>query len=285
MKTIDLLKTFSEPQRLRILNLLQTTDLTVSELVEILSMSQSNVSHHLKILKTQRLIENYKTGNLKFYRSIERPDLPANLIKIWDELKASIKDPGETAEDERKLIVILSHRENNDLSNTINFWRKQQPDLMFSAELALGGIPQHGIALDVGCGNGDFFKYIGNSFKKIIGIDNSLNQLKIATDSVADNGNIILLQSDVNFLPVSTSSVNSVYFRMVLGFLDNPSNALREASRVLKSKGRISIIDRDDTQKRFGKEFFTSFCKQNPDMNIMKYQNNSGLILSVLEKK
>jgi len=117
VKTIELLKTYSEPQRLRILNLLQNSELTVSELVEILSLSQSNVSHHLKILKDQGLIDFYKSGNQKLYKINLSPELPQNILKIWNEIKETVKEPEESTEDERQLLNILKRRKSPDLTH------------------------------------------------------------------------------------------------------------------------------------------------------------------------
>ena len=289
MKTIDLLKTFSEPQRLRILNLLQSSELSVSELVQVLSLSQSNVSHHLKILKDQGLVELVKNGNLKYYRSIKSPALPENMLKIWSELKNFMKDPAETGEDERKLIGILSKRNDSDLDKTFNAWRKQQPDLVFTADVALGGICRQGIAVDIGCGTGDFFKIIEHTFDRIIGIDISHGQLIMANEYASRLDGLALLQATAPQLPLQSNTVNSIYFRMALRFIQKPEDALHEAVRILKKKGNISIIDQVDSSDIFSHDFFSKFIKDSAkiygsQIKIMKYNMISGLFLCVLNK-
>jgi len=286
VQTIELLKTFSEPHRLRILNLLLTSELSVSELVEILTLSQSNVSHHLKILKNQGLIESYKSGAQKYYRNIEQPSIPSNLQKIWSELKTIIKELPESSEDERKLINAIAQRKNSDLDNTINLWRKQQPDILFTSEVALDGIPKtHNLAVDIGSGMGDFFKVIERSFRKIICIEISQNQLKIARENIMNQEQVHLLQSDAHFLPLGDHVADSIYFRMALRFFKNPEMAIQEAIRILNISGKISIIDQIDSLNSFSEQFFKKLCLENSNLYLVKYNRRGGLFLCTLEKK
>jgi ArsR family transcriptional regulator len=284
VKTIELLKTFSEPQRLRIINLLQASELSVSELVEILSLSQSNVSHHVKILKDQGLIDIIKNGSQKYYRNIISPTLPDNMLKIWNELKSFVKEPPETSEDERRLINILTKRNDNDLDKTFNAWRKQQPDIVFTAEVALGGISCPGIAVDIGCGTGDFFKMIDHSFDRIIGMDISPHQLQLAKEKKSRHGKLTLLQSNGANIPLQGNSVNAVYFRMALRFINDTEAALKEAFRILKTGGNISIIEQLDSSGKFSQEFFELFVKNHGNVETIKFKTISGLFLCVLRK-
>ena len=48
--TLEQLRAAGEPTRLRILALLRERDLSVGEIVQILSLSQPRLSHHLKAL-------------------------------------------------------------------------------------------------------------------------------------------------------------------------------------------------------------------------------------------
>lgn len=60
-------KTLSDPARVRILYLLFQAELCVHDLAAILGMSQSAVSHHLKILRLMRLVKTRKEGRAVFY--------------------------------------------------------------------------------------------------------------------------------------------------------------------------------------------------------------------------
>jgi DNA-binding transcriptional ArsR family regulator len=70
-KMIDLVArrfhTLGEPFRLRILQLLETREHTVNELVEALDATQSNVSKHLQILFETGLVGRRRDGTSVYY--------------------------------------------------------------------------------------------------------------------------------------------------------------------------------------------------------------------------
>ena len=57
----------SEPSRLSLLQVLHDGPMTVSELVEATGMKQANVSKHLAVLHTQRLVKRERDGiNIRY---------------------------------------------------------------------------------------------------------------------------------------------------------------------------------------------------------------------------
>lgn len=63
----DLFKIFGDSTRIKILYLLFEYELCVCDIAHILNMTQSAISHQLKILKTARLIKHRKDGKVVFY--------------------------------------------------------------------------------------------------------------------------------------------------------------------------------------------------------------------------
>jgi len=63
----DILSTLSDPTRLRILWLLCHTTECVSDIAIAIGMSSPAVSHHLKLLKQQKIIESKKIGKEMHY--------------------------------------------------------------------------------------------------------------------------------------------------------------------------------------------------------------------------
>lgn len=61
-KTINIFKSLSDPNRLRILKMLQISPLCVCEITEILGVSNSTVSQHLSILKKNKFIKENRDG-------------------------------------------------------------------------------------------------------------------------------------------------------------------------------------------------------------------------------
>ena len=63
----ELFNVFGDPNRIRILFFLFETELCVCDLARALNMTQSAVSHQLRILKQSRLVKNRRVGKSMFY--------------------------------------------------------------------------------------------------------------------------------------------------------------------------------------------------------------------------
>ncbi|MFO8098555.1 MAG: metalloregulator ArsR/SmtB family transcription factor [Salinibacter sp.] len=66
--TVQLLKGFSDSTRLRILCLLRDREVCVHEIVEMLDVSQSAVSHQLRVLRDARLVSHRRDGRHVYYQ-------------------------------------------------------------------------------------------------------------------------------------------------------------------------------------------------------------------------
>ncbi|MCD8323542.1 MAG: metalloregulator ArsR/SmtB family transcription factor [Clostridiales bacterium] len=63
----ELFKIFSDSSRIRILFVLFEAEVCVCDLAKMLNMSQSAVSHQLRILKQSKLVKNRREGKSIFY--------------------------------------------------------------------------------------------------------------------------------------------------------------------------------------------------------------------------
>ena len=63
----DLFKVFGDSSRVRILYTLLESEYCVQELADALSMTQSAVSHQLKILKMSKLVASRRNGKQIYY--------------------------------------------------------------------------------------------------------------------------------------------------------------------------------------------------------------------------
>ena len=71
---IRIMKAMSDPNRVRIIKLLQRKELCVCELTELLGLAQSTVSKHLKLLDDVELIESRRDGAWIIYRIKAEPE-------------------------------------------------------------------------------------------------------------------------------------------------------------------------------------------------------------------
>lgn len=67
LRLADLFKVFGDGTRIRILYVLLEAEVCVCDLANLLGMTQSAVSHQLRILKTARLIKARRDGKTVFY--------------------------------------------------------------------------------------------------------------------------------------------------------------------------------------------------------------------------
>ncbi|MCK5030457.1 MAG: helix-turn-helix transcriptional regulator [Thermoplasmatales archaeon] len=68
----EMCKVFTSPVRLEILDILRDGEKSVNELVQLTGFNQSNISHHLQIMKDKGILRVEKKGNYVFY-SIANP--------------------------------------------------------------------------------------------------------------------------------------------------------------------------------------------------------------------
>ena len=70
----DIFKSIADPTRLKILFLLKNGELCVCEIFDALDKSQSTVSHHLHILKKEKIINGRKEVKWIYYK-LNNPDI------------------------------------------------------------------------------------------------------------------------------------------------------------------------------------------------------------------
>lgn len=79
------LKALANPKRLEIINLLRDQSLSVSEMTTMLNLPQSNLSQHLQILRTAKIVHTKRNGKQIFYE-ICHP----NFIKASDLIREAL---------------------------------------------------------------------------------------------------------------------------------------------------------------------------------------------------
>lgn len=63
----DFYKVFADATRIRILCVLLESEMCVCDLAEVLGMTQSAISHQLRVLKQMKLVKNRREGKTVFY--------------------------------------------------------------------------------------------------------------------------------------------------------------------------------------------------------------------------
>jgi ArsR family transcriptional regulator len=243
---VKILRVVADPNRLRILLLLEEEELSVAELQEILAMGQSTISTHLSQLKQAGLVTDKRVGKNNLYR--------ANHEKIagaLDELlKQARSETAEAAKDQAALRRVLKKRRDkmraffDDVAG--RFGRNYVPGKSWKgiAEALLRLMPPMIIA-DLGAGEGAFSLLLAQRATRVIAVDSSARMVEVAKAQAKKQGvkNLEYRLGDMEELPVDDCAVDLVFFSQSLHHALHPERALTEAWRILKPGGRIAILD------------------------------------------
>lgn len=97
---------------------------------------------------------------------------------------------------------------------------------------------------DLCCGSGISISFLKKKAGKIYGIDASEEMIKICRERFSDEQNIEFILSDVKSTPLENESCDFVLVRFGLHHIKDKKSVIEEAYRILKSKGRMLILDR-----------------------------------------
>jgi ArsR family transcriptional regulator len=92
----DLCKTFTSPARLKIIDELRTGEKSVSELAQATGLNQPNVSQHLAVLRSKKIVVSRKVGNNIYYAISNRKIFEAFDI-VLDVIFEQLSDSNEMA--------------------------------------------------------------------------------------------------------------------------------------------------------------------------------------------
>ncbi len=249
-ETLTTLRAAAEETRLRILALLEQGELTVSDLTDILGQSQPRISRHLKLLTEAALVERHREGAWAFFRLSESHPLLIPLRRMLEAL-----DPNDERLNDDRLRFAAAREQRAAAAQEL--FSRLAPDwerlrsLHASEEAvgkavreALGARPVRHFA-DLGTGTGWMLRLVAPEAQRACGLDASHAMLAVARAQLEKAGlaRVELRQGDIYAPPFSRDSFDLVSIHQVLHYLDDPSRAIREATRVLSPGGRLLIVD------------------------------------------
>jgi ArsR family transcriptional regulator len=105
-KALKILKALADPTRLRIVAILLRSEVCVCELVSILKMEQSRISHQLRILRDADIVEDRRDGKWIVY-AIPVRSRPVLKLLLGTFLKESSAESEEIRNDLEKIQTCL----------------------------------------------------------------------------------------------------------------------------------------------------------------------------------
>lgn len=242
MSVLKSLRLLADPNRLRLLLLLEHEELSVAELQEILSTGQSRISTHLAQLKQAGLVEDRRQGKNSLYRLRDR--------QLVETLHAAASEIPEAAEDARALHLALEKRRDkvrgyfDELAG--KFGRNYVPGRSWKglAETLLQLMPPMTIA-DLGAGEGTLSQLLAQRAGRVIAVDNSPKMVEFGARLAGENGlaNLEFRLGDLEAPPIEEGSLDLAFFSQSLHHALHPDKAVSAAYRLLKPGGRIAILD------------------------------------------
>jgi len=270
------LRLAADPNRLRILLLLEQEELSVAELQEILAKGQSQISMHLAQLKQAGLVEDRREGKNSFYR-LTAPDQLMDLVR---EASAEIPEAGR---DRDALRLALRKRRDrmrryfDELAG--KFGRTYVPGRSWKgiAEAMLKLMPPMVIA-DLGAGEGTISQLMAQRAKKVIAIDSSEKMVEFGSELARTHGiaNLEYRLGDLEDVPIRNGQVDLAFLSQALHHAVHPEKAVAEAYRILKPHGRIAVLDLNRHQFEEAREMYADLWLGFTELELERYLKGAG---------
>ncbi len=245
---VSFFKAVSNDIRLRLLNILSHFELSVSEIVAIIPVEQSNVSRQLNVLKKSGLITSRRDGLWVFHTVVDSGEGGRFIRSIHYLLDEHPKKENDFKQ-AKKAIQKRDDKSIQFFKNYADQWAHLKRGVLGDFDLnskLVEMVSGCGIVADLGCGNGDFVEAISGHVEKIVGIDMSAAMIDKSQARVKEKK----LQADIRLgaiehLPMSDNEVSCVVMNLVLHHLKKPEVGLNEVARALQKNGRLVFVDFD----------------------------------------
>lgn len=244
----EILKTLSDPTRLRLLRLVKMEELSVAEIQEILGMAQSRISSQLSILRQSNLVSDRRDGKKTFYSFNSK--IPTPQLQLFDATLKAVENASEIADDQENLNRVLTRRrkKSEEYFNLIagrlgkNYCPGRSWESIGHSLLYL--VPKIRIA-DLGAGEGLISQLLAKQAEFVYCVDNSPKMVDVGTELAKKNGleNLQYILGDIENVPLKNDSVNLALLSQALHHASNPQCAIEEAHRILTPGGRLVILD------------------------------------------
>ncbi len=243
---LEALRAAAEPTRLRLLGILAESELTVTEITQVLGQSQPRVSRHLRLLCDAGLLDRVPEGSWVFYRLADHRIAHTfiALLGTGDPTLADDRARLATVQRARQEFADRYFEEHAHEWNDIRSLHVAEEEVEHALQ-ALVGTDAVGDLLDIGTGTGRMLSLLGARASRAIGIDRSHEMLAFARAALAspEFRHVQVRHGDMYHLALPARSMDLVVLHQVLHFADDPIAVLREIARVLRPGGRLLLVD------------------------------------------
>lgn len=245
---LDHMAALADPIRCRMLLPLERHELTVNEICSVLQLPQSTVSRHLKTLADDGWVTSRRDGTSRFY-SMAMQDLDPGAQRLWPLIREQIAGTNGAEQDERRLKSVLARRRTKSeefFASASGQWDQMRSELFgdrFHLHAMLALIDPSITVGDLGCGTGQVSELIAPHVAKVVAVDGSAEMVQAARKRLKGLRQVEVRRGDMEALPIGDAQLDAAIVALVLHHVPEPPRALREIHRVLKSSGRVMIVD------------------------------------------
>ena len=245
-----LFRLLGDEARLRILRLLASERLNVSELTTVLGIAQSGVSRHLGLLAEAGLVLERREGAFTWF-SLAPALGPGNGALgqlLHTHFADSARDPRSREDQARLQEVLRLRKENFDVHASPDARRTGQlvPGRSWAAwARALARLLPPLRVADLGCGEGYLTVEASRFASRVIAVDRSAEVLKraraLARRRKVDN--VIWRRGEIENVPIKDGGVDVAILSQALHHAADPARAVAEAARVVAPGGKVLVLD------------------------------------------
>jgi ubiquinone/menaquinone biosynthesis C-methylase UbiE len=244
----DRMSALSDTTRSRLLLLLEEHEMTVGELCSVLQLPQSTVSRHLKLLSDDGWIASRAEGTSRRYR-MRLARLDEGAQRLWEVVKEQVVGHVAALQDRERLAAVLAERRSRSqqfFSSAAAEWDRMRVELFgVRAEVLglLGLLDDRWIVGDLGCGTGHVTRSLAPFVRRVVAVDESPAMLAVAKERLTGLGNVEIRAGDLRSIPLEDGVLDAAVLFLVLHLQPEPREVLREVARVVRSGGRVVVVD------------------------------------------
>ncbi|MGB3455065.1 MAG: metalloregulator ArsR/SmtB family transcription factor [Litorimonas sp.] len=245
-----ILKLLGHSDRLRILALLREEELTVSELVSVLELSQPRVTQYVRSLEDAEILERFREGAWVFSRL--KPGAQTGVAGLVEgildrlpkgdaQLRADLGRLGEVRQKRARRAERFFADVANDRGRLSHEFLPQAK--VEAAILEQLGPRRYDRMVDLGTGSGRILALLADRVEQGTGIDLSADMLRVARYTLSDYAHLSVQQGNLFDTTLPDGCADLVTLHQVLHHLDRPAEAIREGVRLLRPGGVLLVVD------------------------------------------
>ncbi|MGB5195053.1 MAG: metalloregulator ArsR/SmtB family transcription factor [Polyangiales bacterium] len=281
----ELYRLLGEPRRLRLLGLTSEDELSIGELAELTREAQPNVSKHLKLLREAGLVAVRRQGTRAFARL--SPELNGDPV-----LADAVRSGRELCSRDGSLSRVAEVIRARDEHARAFF---EQPPTEAPAS-GLGEwsayltalrtlVPQRGLAVDVGTGDGALVELLAPLFDRVVAVDHSEERVKAAERRLANrySQHVELIRAEYDDAAVASrldelGLADAVFAVRLLHHAPKPEKVVSLLASFAKPGGQVVVIDYcahdDETMREHRADLWLGFERE----ELIGFAKSAGLI-------